>query len=54
MNKLRLGEGNGKVAAGARAYLFSADAADYVRREKPIWQAWLQGLPVAGDAAQRL
>ena len=26
------------------AYLFSADAADYVRREEPAWRAWLQGL----------
>jgi hypothetical protein len=32
--------------AGVRAYLFSADAADYVRREQPAWQAWLQGLSV--------
>jgi hypothetical protein len=39
-------EGNGKATAGVRAYLFSADAADYVRREEPAWQAWLQGLSV--------
>jgi uncharacterized protein YndB with AHSA1/START domain len=38
--------GNGKATAGVRAYLFSADAADYVRREEPAWQAWLQGLSV--------
>ena len=38
--------GDGKATAGVRAYLFSADAADYVRREEPAWQAWLQGLPV--------
>ena len=40
------GEGDGKATAGVRAYLFSADAADYVRREEPAWQAWLQGLSV--------
>jgi hypothetical protein len=40
------GEGDGKAMAGVRAYLFSADAADYVRREEPAWQAWLQGLIV--------
>ena len=40
------GEGDGKSTAGVRAYLFSADAADYVRREEPAWQAWLQGLSV--------
>jgi uncharacterized protein YndB with AHSA1/START domain len=28
-------EGEGKATAGVRAYLFSADAADYVRREEP-------------------
>ena len=41
------GEGDGKATAGVRAYLFSADAADYVRREEPAWQAWLQGLTVS-------
>jgi uncharacterized protein YndB with AHSA1/START domain len=40
------GEGDSKSTAGVRAYLFSADAADYVRREEPAWQAWLQGLTV--------
>jgi hypothetical protein len=39
-------EGGGKATAGVRAYLFSADAADYVRREEPAWQAWLQGISV--------
>jgi hypothetical protein len=39
-------EGAGKATVGVRAYLFSADAADYVRREEPVWQAWLQGLSV--------
>jgi hypothetical protein len=43
------GEGNGKATAGVRAYLFSADAADYVRREEPAWQTWLQGLSVRPD-----
>ena len=36
----------GNATAVIRAYLFSADAADYVRREEPAWQAWLQGLSV--------
>jgi hypothetical protein len=40
------GEGDGKATAGVRAYLFSADAADYVRQEEPAWQDWLQGLAV--------
>ena len=39
-------EGDGKATAGVRGYLFSADAADYVQREQPAWQAWLQGLSV--------
>jgi uncharacterized protein YndB with AHSA1/START domain len=34
----------GKATAGVRAYLFSPDAADYVRRQEPAWQAWLQEL----------
>lgn len=38
------GEGDGKATAGVRAYLFSPDAADYVRREEPGWKAWLQNL----------
>ncbi|WNB84423.1 SRPBCC domain-containing protein [Cellulomonas sp. ATA003] len=41
------GEGDGTATAGVRAYLFSADAADYVRREESAWRAWLQGLPVS-------
>lgn len=40
------GVDEGTAMAGVRAYLFSADAADYVRREEPAWQAWLEGLPV--------
>ncbi len=39
--------GDGKSTAVVRAYLFSADAADYVRREEPAWLAWLQGLSVS-------
>ena len=39
-------ESEDKSTAGVRAYLFSADAADYVRREEPAWQAWLQQLAV--------
>jgi hypothetical protein len=40
------GEGDGKATAGLRAYLFSPDAEDYVRREEPGWKAWLQELAV--------
>ncbi|MBD8057913.1 SRPBCC domain-containing protein [Cellulomonas sp. JH27-2] len=29
-----------------RAYLFAADAAHYVQRERDSWQAWVEGLPV--------
>ena len=29
---------------GVRAYLFAADAPEYVRREQAAWQAWLDGL----------
>jgi uncharacterized protein YndB with AHSA1/START domain len=43
------GEGNGKTTVGVRAYVFSVDAADYVRREEPAWQTWLQGLSVRPD-----
>jgi uncharacterized protein YndB with AHSA1/START domain len=38
--------GEGEATAGVRAYLFSADAADYVQREEPAWRSWLQGLTV--------
>ena len=38
--------GGRHVDSGVRAYLFSADAADYVRREEPGWQAWLHGLSI--------
>ena len=38
--------GEDAALAGVRAYLFSPDAADYVRREQPAWQAWLEGLTV--------
>ncbi|HEX8508332.1 MAG TPA: hypothetical protein VF635_02375, partial [Propionibacteriaceae bacterium] len=41
------GEDDGTATAGVRAYLFSADAAEYVRREEPAWQAFLQGLAVS-------
>jgi len=36
--------GDGQAIAGIRAYLFSTDAPDYVRREQPAWHTWLQGL----------
>jgi uncharacterized protein YndB with AHSA1/START domain len=40
------GMDEGTATAGVRAYLFSADAAGYVQREQPAWQAWLQELPL--------
>jgi hypothetical protein len=36
----------GTAMATLRAYLFSGDAADYARREEPVWQEWLEGLTV--------
>lgn len=43
-----LGSEAGTATAGVRAYLFSADASDYARREEPAWHAWLQELSPAG------
>lgn len=40
-------EAEGRAMAGVRAYLFSPDAADFVRREEPAWRAWLQSLAAA-------
>jgi hypothetical protein len=40
------GGDDGTATVGVRAYLFSADAADWVRREEPGWAAWLQELAV--------
>jgi hypothetical protein len=40
------GDGDGTATVGVRAYLFSADAEDWVRREQPGWAAWLQALAV--------
>lgn len=45
------GEGDGRATAGIRAYLFSANAADYVQREEPAWRAWLQGLSVPAGSS---
>jgi uncharacterized protein YndB with AHSA1/START domain len=42
-------EGDDQATAGVRAYLFSPEAADYVKREQPAWQAWLQDLPVHAE-----
>ncbi|GEN79498.1 SRPBCC family protein [Actinotalea fermentans] len=36
--------GDAEAMAFVSAYLFAPDAADYVRREEPAWQAWLSGL----------
>lgn len=38
------GVGEGEAIAGVRAYLFSTDAEEYVRREEPAWLAWLEEL----------
>jgi len=38
--------GDGKVMAAVQAQLFADDAAAYVAREEPIWQAWLERLAV--------
>ena len=47
LNVYVYGWGDGKATAGVRAYLFSPDAPDYVRREEPAWKAWLQDLFIA-------
>jgi sirohydrochlorin ferrochelatase len=44
LNAFAFDEGEGRAMVGVRAYLFSAGAADYVRREEPAWRAWLEGL----------
>ena len=44
LNFFAYSEDGRTATAGVRAYLFSADAADYVQREEPAWQSWLQGL----------
>jgi uncharacterized protein YndB with AHSA1/START domain len=46
LNVFTFSVGAGKAMAGVRAYLFSTDAADFVRRQEPAWQDWLQGLTV--------
>ncbi|NKY39963.1 SRPBCC family protein [Cellulomonas septica] len=46
LNVYAYGEGDGKATAGVRAFLFSPDAPDYLRREEPRWQAWLDELAV--------
>jgi uncharacterized protein YndB with AHSA1/START domain len=33
-----------RTVAGVRAYLFSPDAAAYVREQTPAWRTWLEGL----------
>jgi hypothetical protein len=40
------GQAEGTATVGVRAYLFSADAAEWVRRQEPDWAAWLQALAV--------
>jgi hypothetical protein len=46
LNVFAFGEAEGRSTVGVRAYLFSPDAAAYVTREQPAWQAWLQELSV--------
>jgi hypothetical protein len=46
LNVFTYGYDAGQAMVGVRAYLFSADAADYVQREESAWQAWLQELAV--------
>lgn len=38
------GEGGRRAVAGLRAFLFSADAAAYARREEQGWREWLEGV----------
>ena len=40
------GQAEGTATVGVRAYLFSADAAEWVRHQEPDWTAWLQALAV--------
>ena len=44
LNVFTHGAGEGEAIAGLRAYLFAAAADDFVQREEPAWQAWLDGL----------
>jgi uncharacterized protein YndB with AHSA1/START domain len=46
LNVYAFDHGGGQTTVGVRAYLFSADAAQYVQREEPQWREWLQGLAV--------
>jgi uncharacterized protein YndB with AHSA1/START domain len=39
-------DADGTATAFVQAHLFSADAAEHVRREEPAWQSWLEGLDV--------
>lgn len=40
------GKSDGVAMAVVGGYLFSDEAAEYVQREQPAWQAWLEGLAV--------
>ena len=51
-NAFSYGGPDGQSTAGVRAYFFAADAADYVRREQPAWQAWLDGLSIEALAEE--
>jgi uncharacterized protein YndB with AHSA1/START domain len=39
-------KGDGVTMVNLMGYLFAADAAEYVERERPAWIAWLEGLAV--------
>ncbi len=43
------GDGDGTTMAIVGGQLFTEDAARYVEREEPAWQAWLEslGVPIA-------
>jgi uncharacterized protein YndB with AHSA1/START domain len=43
--------GPDSATAGLRAHVFSAGAADFVRREEPAWQTWLEELFPGHDGA---
>ncbi len=44
-------KGDGSTMASIQGWLFSDDAPDYIEREQPAWQAWLEGLDT--EAAHR-
>src|SRR4029077_11941775 len=53
LNVFVYGWGDGKATAGVRAYLFSADAGDYVRRGEAGWPGWAHGVSLPGRSSAR-